>query len=290
MSLSLLGAAFTPIDTLPDEAQASLAWQARSLARLIAQQTQQVTAVAGSDISAQSLRHFLCSTMLELPFTSAELTLQDFQQAPQRHAPSSYISTYECASWGYSLRYYLQQMAATGEKSGYLLFSILDANVLRLSFWRENENWGHSGFGLTTVLLHCDDVEQARQQLTTGCAQTWNSTPEFATLIRRYISQRPELTLSLPFFPDNIRQIFDKLLQHPKLEDRHQRWGHVFGSDPWLNLIEHQRNSSESVAGLYLPASIALNGYYCWAEVELTQASQSWLNPVWNWQQEEQAC
>lgn len=290
MSLSLVTAAFTPITTLPDQTEVSVALQVSSIAELLGQQTQQVTDAAGLS-NSESLRHFLCSTMLELPFTSGDIQLQDLQAPGQKHLVSSYINTYECASWGYSLRYYLQQMAAAGQQQGYLLFSILDANVLRLSFWRENENWGHSGFGLTTVVLYCNDVEQAQQQLTTGCAQTWNSTPEFATLIRRYVSQRQNITLSLPFFPENIRQIFDKLLQQqPKLADRHKRWGHVFGSDPWLNLIEHQCATSAASEGLYMPASIALNGYYCWVEVRLTDTSQCWLNPVWRWPQEVLAC
>lgn len=289
MSFTVISAAFTPIETMADDAAQPLKQQAASIASLISHQSQQIMQAVEWQDSPKPQRHFLCSTMLELPFTSGALTLADLSHG-EDYAPTSYLNTYECASWGYSLRYALQKLAQDGHQHGYVLFSILDANLLGLSFWRENENWGHSGFGLTSVLLHCSDVEQARHQLATSCAQTWNSTPEFATLIRRHSQNRPELTLSLPFFPENIRQIFDKLLaDQPKLIDRHERWGHVFGSDPWLNLIEHQC-AEKPKAAVYLPASIALNGYYCWTEVHMTEESQCWVNPVWQWNLEAKAC
>ncbi|ASP37674.1 hypothetical protein CHH28_02865 [Bacterioplanes sanyensis] len=289
MTLRLKAAAFTPIPTSSDDSHLSLQEQARALAGLMHQHHQQLTSEQSEGEPLTGARHFLCSTMLELPFTSGALSLTHFRHADDPLAPSSYINTYECASWGYTLRYYLSQLKQAGQSQGQLLFSILDANLMGLSFWRQNENWGHSGFGLTSVWLDVEDVDSALQHLATSCAQTWNATPEFATLIRRHTSQRDDITLGLPFFPDHIRQIFDKLLaEQTRLPDHHARWGHVFGSDPWLAIIEQQQTAPTEQR--YLPASIALNGYYCWAEVSVGADSRCYLNDAFQWPQERVAC
>jgi hypothetical protein len=34
-----------------------------------------------------------------------------------------------------------------------MIVSIIDANVYDFEFWRYNEHWEHSGFGITTVIL-----------------------------------------------------------------------------------------------------------------------------------------
>ncbi len=275
MSLVLKSAAFTPIEFAESEQTLHVANSFKELAPVLEQQTKRVL---GDVDQIQIDRHFLCSTMLELPFTSGAASLEDVNgNNSDACAYSSFINTYECASWGYSLRYYLKQ----NPHCRYLLVSILDANVLRLNFWKQNENWGKSGFGLCTFLLEVTQDELADETenpIKANCAVTHNSTPEFATIIRRMVTGREDITLALPFFPESIRQIFTRMLgSFQQLPDLHDRWGHCFGSDPWLSIINQGVTQGFREPTKILACSIALNGYYCMAEVVANAQSRFYL-------------
>ncbi|WP_444904496.1 hypothetical protein ACJJIU_06170 [Microbulbifer sp. CnH-101-E] len=274
MSLYLKSAAFTPIENITFAESGGLQEAFAQIGEIISEQSARVTEVIPEEVRAEINRHFLCSTMIELPFTTGAVNTDDLNSLKNRPSipVTSFVNTYECASWGYSLRYYLRQNPAVR----YVLVSILDANLLDLSFWQSNENWGKSGFGLCTLLLEVDSFRV--EDITAGCAVTYNTTPEFATIIRKMASAGKDLTLSLPFFPENIRQIFTRLLSSfQQLPDLHERWGHCFGSDPWLNIISHGVEGRFQEEEKLLVCSIALNGYYCTAEVRVDQGSTFYL-------------
>ena len=278
MSLRLLSAAFTELDH-PDNAQSpSLVESFQRISTVIERQTQWSLSAIDEQDRVSIDRHFLCSTMLELPFTSGAVCLEHINGSFSESSEcpvTSYIYTYECASWGYSLRHYLKQNPNTQ----YLLVSILDSNVLDLTFWEKNENWGKSGFGLCTLLIEVTNSDQAIEQVTASCAMTYNSTPEFATVIRRMMATRPDVVLALPFFPEDIRQIFTKLLGgFDQLPDLHDRWGHCFGSDPWLSIIAQGQQGKFNQTTNVMACSIALNGYFCMAEIEVDAATRFQLN------------
>ncbi|WP_444901781.1 hypothetical protein ACJJIG_22230 [Microbulbifer sp. SSSA007] len=275
MSLYLKSAAFTPIESITFSSSGSLRSAFAHVSEILFEQSTRVLEAISPVIRKEIGRHFLCSTMIELPFTTGAIAESDLNVVgKEQHVPvTSFVNTYECASWGYSLRYYLKQ----NPDARYVMVSILDANVLDLSFWQSNENWGNSGFGLCTLLLEVESFE--KHDITASCAVTYNTTPEFATIIRKMAAGRDDLTLSLPFFPENIRQIFTKLLNGFKqLPDLHDRWGHCFGSDPWLNIICHGVNGDFHQPKKILACSIALNGYYCTAEVCVDQQSTFYLS------------
>ncbi|WP_444922478.1 hypothetical protein ACJJID_09280 [Microbulbifer sp. CnH-101-G] len=274
MSLYLKSAAFTPIENITFATSGGLQEAFARIGEIISDQSRRVLEAVSSEARAEVERHFLCSTMIELPFTTGAVSTDDLSPPEQQRGipVTSFVNTYECASWGYSLRYYLRQ----NPTARYVIVSILDANVLDLSFWQSNENWGKSGFGLCTLLLEVESFN--REDITAGCAVTYNTTPEFATIVRKMASNGKDLTLSLPFFPENIRQIFTRLLNgFQQLPDLHDRWGHCFGSDPWLNIISHGVAGRFQAREKLLACSIALNGYYCTAEVSVDQDSTFYL-------------
>lgn len=248
------------------------------VAGLIQAQTEQVLSPLTGVEKAQLDRHFLCSTMVELPFTTGDISWSEVAKtlAQQgQHNPDTYINAYECASWGYSLRHYLN--FAKPETSRFLLVSILDANFYDLTFWRYNENWHESGFGITTILLEVQgEVEDA---LITKCALTHNSMAEFATVVRRTVTGKDDVCLALPFFPEHIQDMFNKLLAKQwRLPDLHHQWGHCFGSDPWLSILCHSLENPPLEDKKYMAASLALNGYFAMAEVVVNQNTQLILN------------
>lgn len=233
-----------------------------------------------SQVSSDDIkRHFLCSTMIELPLTTGSIkwkTIADMLAAYGSHQPDTFINAYECASWGYSLRYYLAQ----GQKK-YLLVSILDANFYGFEFWRYNEHWESSGFGIATVLLEI--TAPLTDELLIGSTTTHNSMAEFATVVRRIASKKNDVTLSMPFFPKNIQEMFTKLLAGQKqLPDLHAEWGHCFGSDPWLSLLSYGLENPIQKDAHFMACSYALNGYYALADVMMTPQTQLILNREWN--------
>lgn len=276
--LTVRGLGFQPLKSCLFEKRPKIAASFDWLSGLIQSQTHQILAGLTASEKAQIDRHFLCSTMVELPFTTGdiawtEVAAQLALKGP--HNPDTYINAYECASWGYSLRHYLTY--AKPEKARFMLVSILDANLYDLTFWRYNENWHESGFGITTLLLEV--TGEVTDELITQCALTHNSMAEFATVVRRTVTDKDDVCLALPFFPDHIQDMFNKLLAKQwRLPDLHHNWGHCFGSDPWLSILCHSLENPPLEAQKYMAASLALNGYFAMAEVVVNQHTQLVLN------------
>jgi hypothetical protein len=236
------------------------------LADILGPQVNQLVEQTGIDASKLK-RHFLCSTMIEMPFTSRQVKWQDIAERLSQygeHQPETFVNAYECASWGFSLRHYLKQ-----DNPEYMILSIIDANVYDLEFWRYNEHWEHSGFGITTVILQLE--KPLTNELTIGSAVTHNGVAEFATVVRRTTMKNPGSTVALPFFPQNVQMMFKKLLRgQPSLPDLHAQHGHCFGSDPWLSLLKHALVNKIEKPERFMACSVALNGYYALAEIMMT--------------------
>jgi hypothetical protein len=249
----------------------------QSISKTLVKQVDQL--LLDADISQQEIeRHFLCSTMIELPFTTGAIKWQTVAKMLNDHGahqPSTFVNAYECASWGYSLRHYLTQGG-----SKYLLVSILDANFYEFEFWRYNQHWENSGFGIATILLQIEG--ELTDELLVGATTTHNSMAEFATIVRRIAAKKNDVTLSMPFFPLNIREMFIKLLAgQPQLPDLHDDWGHCFGSDPWLSLLHYGLNNKLQTNKNFMVCSYALNGYYAIANVKMTSKTQLTLKTEW---------
>ncbi|KJZ14909.1 hypothetical protein TW85_07420 [Marinomonas sp. S3726] len=277
-ALTVRGIGFQPLKSCLYQQRPSIEASFEWLSGLIHTQTEQVLAKLSEEERSQIDRHFLCSTMVEMPFTTGDIAWSDVAEkltALGPNNPDTYINAYECASWGYSLRHYLTY--AKAEKKRFLLVSILDANLYDLTFWRYNENWHESGFGITTVLLEV--TGEVSNELITQCALTHNSMAEFATVVRRTVTGRDNVCLALPFFPEHIQEMFNKLLAKQwRLPDLHHNWGHCFGSDPWLSILCHSLENPPLEEQKYMAASLALNGYFAMAEVRVNQDTHLILN------------
>jgi hypothetical protein len=278
--LTVKAIAFQPLkQRLFDQTQSSevcFEW----LTHLLAEQTKQVTATLTPTEQIKIKRHFLCSTMIDLPFTTGDISWPQVVNMLAKQGDNqadSFINAYECASWGFSLRHYLQHDKQISPRL--LLVSIIDANIFDLEFWRYNENWHESGFGITSVLIEIDG--SITDELITQSATTHNSMAEFATVVRRHASTKSDITLAMPFFPEHIQQMFDKLLiSQTRLPDLHQDWGHCFGADPWLSILNHCSEQPVIEEQQYLACSLALNGYFSMAQVKVTPQTQFILQGV----------
>ena len=231
-------------------------------------------------------RHYLCSTIIDVPFGSKKIHWPRMQNAMQqytKYAPNAFINAYECASWGYSLRHALRKQ----KEKRYVLLTLVDLNLMNIEFWQANSNWGDSGFGVTTVLLEClyDEtqelvpVEASSNVMNMGVARGNNAIAEFTLAMRTQTISKPELKLAYPYFPKNVTELFYRLI--PKadfLPDHHPEFGHCFGADPWISIIKDQLNNKLEQS--YLAASVALNGYWALAEIHVNQQSSVYLEKV----------
>ena len=228
-------------------------------------------------------RHFLCSTMIELPFTTQSVNWRDIVDQLKEygeHQPDTFVNAYECASWGYSLRHYLKQAERAHRQAKYMIVSIIDANVYDFEFWRYNDHWQHSGFGITTVILEVENP--LTDEMTIGSAVTHNGVAEFFTVVRRTMMNKPGAVVALPFFPVNVQMMFEKLLRgQPSLPDLHAKYGHCFGADPWLSLLTHGLSNKIEQPQRFMACSVALNGYYAIAELMLTSDTVLIMNKEW---------
>lgn len=240
---------------------------AQALGRLLADQLDHAS--AGLDRS-RIRRNFVVSTMLDLPFTSGWLRWPEIARAARAAGPDdlpgfdNFVSSYECASWGYCLRYAARELQP-GEM---VAISVLDINILNLGYWDANPNWGTSGFGLATVILTLD----GDSDITCTIAKSVNAFGEFCLDMRSRAQADPEALLVPPFFPHDIASMYTKLVPEdrrtPNLTDH---WGHCFGSDPWVGLIEQTRTTPDWPDRVYTATSVALNGYWVMARLRLAR-------------------
>ncbi|WDE02324.1 hypothetical protein [Thalassomonas actiniarum] len=281
--LTVKGIAFTPLPQPLFKELPPINEVMSLLAQKLAKQVNELIEQTGIPVNEFS-RHFLCSTMIEMAFTTQSVKWPDIAgqlKAYGDHQPDTFVNAYECASWGYSLRHYLKQESLKQKKqSRYMIVSILDANVYNFDFWCYNDHWEHSGFGISTVILEI--TAPLTDELTIGSAVTHNSVAEFATVVRRTMMKKPGAVVALPFFPVNVQQMFEKLLRgQPQLPDLHAEHGHCFGSDPWLSLLTHGLSNKIEQPERFMACSVALNGYYAIADLMLTPDTVFIKNEEW---------
>jgi hypothetical protein len=181
-------------------------------------------------------------------------------------APDYLVNVYECVSWAMALRYAAHKARATG-RARTLLLQVVDADLHGIQAAWRTRTYGFARFGITSLVL---EVDADGVQITTGMAPVDRSMMKFGTMLRASLRDDPGRVLAVPFFPEPTRSAFRKTI--PGLEateDLHDRYGHCFGSDPWIAL---GRKRGGSAARSFLLGSLALSGYFGLARVGVADA------------------
>lgn len=210
--------------------------------------------------------HVICTTVAShLVMQTAPYQDQFLRQitAVTTLPPMTMVKAYECAGWGYVLRF----LGKHG-RSRNVLLTIVDVDIHGLSFWRHHPMWERSGFGILTLVLRLGD--DIRSDLEADAVPKANALIGFARTLARFADKRRGKKIFSPFFPNSQWTTFQRALGCLDLAgNRHDKFGHCFGSDPWVNLICGVKSGNASPGEKVITASLSLSGYYALAEVEI---------------------
>jgi len=180
--------------------------------------------------------------------------------------PDWITNAYECTGWGFILRYVQQKARLTGARR--LLLQIVDCDIHNFSYWIGTSRWGKSGFGICTLLIEVTPGDD--DMLTLGSASQAHALVQMGRSLRNFIESRAGVSLALPFFPEMSRRALFKCFDGAQAHaDHYQRFGHCFGSDPWLSVLTELAAGSLAPGRDCIVSSLALNGYFSIAQVTL---------------------
>jgi hypothetical protein len=180
--------------------------------------------------------------------------------------PDWITNAYECTGWGFILRYVMQKARLSGPRR--LLLQIVDSDIHNFAYWIGTSRWGKSGFGICTLLI--DVAPDSDSMLTIGSASQAHALVQMGRSLRNFTETHPGISVAVPFFPEMSRRAlfkcFDTGLVH---DDRYSRFGHSFGSDPWLSVLAELNAGSLQPGSDCIVSSLALNGYFSIARIAL---------------------
>ncbi len=237
---------------------ADLAWDERVSAagRVLGTQCAQACERAG--FAPELL--LLNSTMLSLALTMPGPATRRFDDAIARACglrPAAMLNAYQCASWGFALRH-----AAFHRGVRRVAIAIVDVDLHEMAWQRSHPVIGDCGFGVTTLLF-----ETGRSPRCSGphANSAFNELLMAARAHQQAQGARPTF---LPFVRGQLAATATRLLARDSLApNRYDRYGHCFGADPWIGVIERYRDDPQDAA--LLAGAIAYNGYFTLSDVAL---------------------
>jgi len=237
-------------------------------------QARHVARISGDD----DVEQVVCSTVLSglcPQSVPGELLLAGVHAGRGRRS-LALLQAYECSGWGFALRFFAKNLPMRR-----LLVSIVDADLHRSSIFATDEHWGRSGFGVTALMFSLPN--DADLNLTIGRVErrpgTWGSdTRAFASLvhaIRRHHADANQAMIFVHFMAAHIRQALERAVGTDRISpNRFAEYGHCFGADPWIGMIEWHRSRVLAATTSVTAASLSNNGYYTLCDLALTPTAK----------------
>jgi hypothetical protein len=208
--------------------------------------------------------HLICTSMLSKVVTGWDGHRENFFDAVTARCgarPAGLLQAYQCAGWGYAIRF-----AAQHTDCRWLTLTILDADLHELFSGEYEVNLGKVGYGVTTVALELPpglvppDCE--------GPLPNHGFTDMLHGLRTRRKATGPVATF-LPFMPEALDGIARRSVGDRLAPNRHADYGHCFGADPWIGVIERLRAQPQTAPECVMLGSFAFSGYYAIASVQV---------------------
>lgn len=170
--------------------------------------------------------------------------------------PIGHLHTYMCTGWGYALRWFSRHTDAR-----LVMISIVDVDVHDMSYHRQHQHIGKLGFAITTLLVRLADDRRVTAE--TGGPYEESAFKEFIRAVRIHNARHTPSVTFIPFFGPGLSGIAAKVLGGEALgQNRHELYGHCFGSDPWIGLIEWVEANPLRDPVNVTAGAVALSGYY----------------------------
>ena len=89
--------------------------------------------------------------------------------------------------------------------------------------------------------------------------------------LKDFSAARPGVPVAVPFFREASRKLLLKRIDGaPVHADGYPEFGHAFGSDPWISLLQTARGGRRAFDRTIVN-SLALFGYFAIAEIEIAE-------------------
>lgn len=237
--------------------------QIAMLTRLIGVQIYTVLPFIGAD----DYDLVICSTYLS-PFVMgvqvAESAFYDGIERETGKRPLAVLHSYECAGWGYALRFFACHTYARK-----LAVAIVDIDLHDLEFYAYHPLIGHSGFGLSILVFDLPGYWQPTAS--TGGPYPASAVKELLHAIRSHHMAMGRSPTFLPYFREDFAKIGERVIGSDIVgPNRHADYGHCFGSDPWIGIIEYLQKTPIMEPRTVIAAAVAYSGYYTFCPITLT--------------------
>jgi hypothetical protein len=206
----------------------------------------------------------VCTSMLSKVATGWENYRHDFLDAVTARSgkrPAGFLQAYQCAGWGYAIRF-----AAQHTDCRWLTLTIVDADLHELFSDEYEVNLGKIGYGVTTVAL-----ELPPRSLPPNCDGPLPN-HGFTDMLHALRARRKEtgaVSTFLPFMPPGLDGIARRSVGDCLAPNRHADYGHCFGADPWIGVIERLRAQAPTALECFTLGSFAFSGYYAIGSVQV---------------------
>ncbi|WP_374562576.1 hypothetical protein [Ideonella sp.] len=175
--------------------------------------------------------------------------------------PQAIVNAYMCTGWGYALRHFLRH---TDVKR--VAIAIVDLDPHNLAWQRRHPVIGASGFGVTTLLATLPS-DRSREPQCSGPHPN-SAFNDFVMALKAHHGRHGAQPTFIPFTQGALATTAERVLAKTQLgPNRNAEYGHCFGADPWIGLIEWFEAQPPQSACSVVAGGIAYNGYYSFAPV-----------------------
>ena len=205
----------------------------------------------------------ISGTILASSLSDEADTLASFYREIQDIAgicPSGVATAYQCAGWGYTLRFFAQFTTVRR-----LAILLVDIDLHNFEAALNHPVIGASGFGVTTLLF---DIRPGSDVFACGGPYRNSAYNELITELKRKQKLIGTIPTFIPFMRKEYAVTPERVLAKgslgPNLNDE---LGHCFGADPWIGIIRNFAGKPYSTD--VLVGSVGFKGYFTVAQVAI---------------------
>lgn len=173
---------------------------------------------------------------------------------------AGWLQAYECAGWGFALRF-----AGSLGGARHVALAIVDADLHDAISGSFERAIGAIGFGITALAIELPDGAALP---TCGGPHANRGFTEFLHAIRASHRANGRRMTFLPFLPTEFAGVAERLIGCDTLgKNRHDTYGHAFGADPWIGLVEWFEATRPTQAQTVTVGAFAYDGYFACCDI-----------------------